>query len=192
MNHLTSLDVESVVLLDEAHQPIGSLPKADVHGPDTPLHLAFSVYVVHPDGRFLATRRALDKRTWGGVWTNSCCGHPGPGEDLTTAARRRLEQELGLVASTLAVALPDFRYRALSPEGLWENEYCPVFVATVDADPVPDPSEVVQWQWVAWSDFRESVERTPWAFSPWSVLQTRQLGASLLAPGPSAQSSLAQ
>lgn len=175
------------MLLDEALQPIGTLPKADVHGPDTPLHLAFSVYVLHPDGRFLATRRAPGKRTWGGVWTNSCCGHPGPGEELATAARRRLEQELGLVASSLAVVLPDFRYRALSPEGLWENEYCPVFVATVDTDPVPDPAEVVQWQWVDWGDFRESVERTPWAFSPWSVLQARELGAALLAPIQSGQ-----
>ena len=114
------------------------MDKALVHGPDTPLHLAFSVYVFGPDGRFLVTRRALGKRTWGGVWTNSCCGHPGPGEDVEDAARRRLGQELSLVPTSMRLALPDFSYRAVSPEGVVEHEVCPVFVAEVDADPVPD------------------------------------------------------
>ena len=70
---------EQVVLLDDDHQPIGTMDKALVHGPDTPLHLAFSVYLFGPDGRFLVTRRALGKRTWGGVWTQLVLWSPRAG-----------------------------------------------------------------------------------------------------------------
>lgn len=175
--HLDSA-VEHVVLLDEAHRPNGTMAKADVHGADTPLHLAFSVYVFDEQGRFLVTRRALDKRTWGGVWTNSCCGHPQPGEDVQDAALRRLEQELALTPVAMRLALPDFAYRAVAPNGVVENEVCPVFVAQVGGstpNPVPDRSEVEEWRWVSWADFRTATRLTPWAFSPWCVGQTAQL-----------------
>lgn len=168
-------DREQVVLLGEDRQPVGTMDKAFVHGPDTPLHLAFSVYVFGPDGRFLVTRRALGKRTWGGVWTNSCCGHPAPGEDIEAAARRRVGQELTLVPTSMRLVLPDFSYRAVSPEGVVEHEVCPVFVAEVDGDPVPDEREVAQWRWVDWADFRSLAARQPWALSPWAVLQTALL-----------------
>jgi isopentenyl-diphosphate delta-isomerase len=166
---------ERVVLLDDSRRPIGAMPKAQVHTADTPLHLAFSVYVFDHQGRFLTTRRALSKRTWAGVWTNSCCGHPGPGEDVAEAARRRAGQELGLTLSRLEVVLPDFAYRATSAEGITENEVCPVYVAMVGGDPLPDPEEVAEWQWVDWADFRRLATRTPWAISPWAAAQVAQL-----------------
>jgi isopentenyl-diphosphate Delta-isomerase len=171
--------VELVVLVDDRGRPTGTMPKSEVHDADTPLHLAFSVYVFHVDGRFLVTRRAVSKRTWPGVWTNSCCGHPGPGEKPELAVRRRLHDELGMVPLTLELALGDFSYRAVSPEGLVENELCPVFVATVDTDPEPDPAEVAQWQWVSWESFCELIRHSPWAVSPWSVQQVEALP-----PGP--------
>jgi isopentenyl-diphosphate delta-isomerase len=167
--------VEHVVLLDQDGEPIGSMPKLQVHGPDTPLHQAFSVYVFDPAGRFLVTRRALRKPTWAGTWTNSCCGHPEPGEEVAEAALRRLRQELGLVPTSLDLVLPDFGYRAVSPEGLVEHERCPVFTAVVEADPQPDPDEVVQWRWEEWPAFTELTRASPWAVSPWSVLQVEQM-----------------
>lgn len=173
---------ELVVLLGAAGEPVGTMPKADVHGSDTPLHLAFSVYVLDPAGRLLVTRRALSKLTWPGVWTNSCCGHVSPGEAPRSAAVRRLEQELGLTPSAIEVVLPDFAYRAVSPEGVVENEVCPVFVALVDGDPVPDPGEVAQWAWADWAAFRATAHDAPWALSPWSVLQVAQLPAELPVP----------
>jgi isopentenyl-diphosphate delta-isomerase len=164
-------EVELVVLLDESHRRTATMPKSEVHTADTPLHLAFSVYVFGPDGRLLVTRRALTKRTWPGVWSNSCCGHVRPHEDAETAARRRLQEELSLVPTSLELALADFSYRATSPEGLVENEVCPVFLACVDRDPVLDPSEVAQWEWADWPGFRAMAVATPWAISPWAALQ---------------------
>jgi isopentenyl-diphosphate Delta-isomerase len=167
---------ELVVLLDADHRPVGSLPKGEVHHADTPLHLAFSAYVFDRRGRVLATRRALAKQTWPGVWTNSCCGHPAPGEDVAAAARRRLGQELGLSPVRLDLVLPEFAYRAVAADGVVENEVCPVLFAQVDADPRPDPAEVAEWRWVSWEAFRTVATAAPWALSPWAVEQVRQLG----------------
>jgi isopentenyl-diphosphate Delta-isomerase len=172
---------ELVVLVDGDGRPVGTMPKAAVHTADTPLHLAFSVYVFDSAGAFLATRRALSKRTWGGVWTNSCCGHPGPGEAPADAARRRLAQELGLAPARLELVLPDFAYRAVAPDGVVEHERCPVFVAHLDGDPEPpvtaDPAEVAEWRWVPWAAFRAVADTAPWALSPWAVEQVRRLPA---------------
>ncbi len=163
---------ELVVLLDQEHRPVGTMPKRLVHGETTPLHLAFSVYVFDTAGRFLVTRRALGKRTWPGVWTNTCCGHPAPDESLELAAQRRLADELGLDVTGLEVVLPDFAYQAVSPEGLMENEFCPVLVARAEGDPVGRPDEVAQWTWTDWDGWCSAVAAAPWAFSPWTVEQT--------------------
>jgi isopentenyl-diphosphate Delta-isomerase len=174
---------ELVVLLDEHRRPAGTMPKAEVHGPDTPLHLAFSVYLFDSGGRLLVTRRALGKRTWPGVWTNSCCGHPAPGEEPAAAARRRLGQELGLRPARLELVLPSFAYRAVAADGIVENEVCPVFFAHLDGDPEPapaaDPEEVAEWRWVPWEAFRAVAATAPWALSPWAVEQVRRLPARL-------------
>ena len=148
---------EDVVLLDEQGNAIGTAAKSEVHGSDTPLHLAFSVYVFDVDGRFLVTQRALAKTSFGGVWTNSCCGHPAPGEPIAEAVRRRTGQELGLELADVTLLLPGFRYRAVSETGLVEHELCPVFTARASGDPRPDPTEVEAWEWVPWASFRDDV-----------------------------------
>ncbi|MGQ0776448.1 MAG: isopentenyl-diphosphate Delta-isomerase [Pseudonocardiales bacterium] len=168
-------DDAPVVLLDEQLGPAGELPKSQVHHYDTPLHLAFSCYVFDGSGQVLMTRRAPGKRTWPGVWTNTCCGHPLPGEPSTAAAARRLREELGLRLVRSAVALPDFRYRAVAPDGVVENEFCPVLVGAVDGQPEPDPAEVLEYRWVPWSEVVALVSIAPWALSPWSALQIPQL-----------------
>jgi isopentenyl-diphosphate Delta-isomerase len=172
-------DDQLVVLLDTAGRPVGTMPKAQAHHADTPLHLAFSVYVFDAGGRFLATRRALGKRTWPGVWTNSCCGHPAPGEGVATAARRRLGQELGLQPARLELVLPDFAYRAVAPDGTVEHEVCPVLFAHLAGDREPevaaDPDEVAEWRWVSWETFGTVATTAPWALSPWSVEQVTRL-----------------
>ena len=172
----TVADQELVVLLDDQRRPIGTAPKAGVHTAHTPLHLAFSSYAFDPSGtRVLVTRRALGKKTWPGVWTNTCCGHPAPGEDLAGAMTRRIGQELGLTPTAVELALPDFAYTAEMADGTRENEFCPVFRVVVDADPVPDPAEVAEWKWVGWADLVAAAEHAPWLISPWAALQIPQL-----------------
>ncbi len=167
--------VEHVVLLDRRGRPSGTRPKAEAHGATTELHLAFSCHVVGPDGRLLLTRRADSKRTWPGVWTNGCCGHPQLDETLRQAVTRRLHDELGVRPTALAVALPDFTYRAEMDDGTVEHELCPVLVARVDSDIRPAPDEVGSHEWVTWDALVDRVRTAPDTLSPWSVGQVRRL-----------------
>jgi isopentenyl-diphosphate delta-isomerase len=169
-------DAELVVLLDESGAPIGTADKLAVHGVDTPLHLAFSCHVYDDAGRVLVTRRALTKPTWPGVWTNSFCGHPSPGEALEAAVARRAAFELGITVTHLALVLPDFRYRAIDASGIVENEVCPVYRA-VTADAVqPNPAEVAEFAWLDPEELRRAAAAAPFAFSPWLGWQLEQLG----------------
>ncbi|MCK2032386.1 isopentenyl-diphosphate Delta-isomerase [Microbacterium sp. KSW4-4] len=163
--------MDNVTLLAEDGTAVGILPKSEVHTTDTPLHLAFSCYVQDREGRLLVTRRALGKRTWPGVWTNSFCGHPQPGEDMIEAVRRRGSEELGVQVSDVRLALPDYRYRAVDASGIVENEICPVHVAVIDGQPAANPDEVAEWEWVDVDDLLAAVIRTPFAFSPWLAEQ---------------------
>ncbi len=99
---------EQVVLLDEAGHAVGVADKAGVHHADTPLHLVFVGYVFDHDGRILRSRRAPSKRNFPGLWTNSACGHPAPGEAFLDGVRRRVHEELGLELDDLRVLLPGF------------------------------------------------------------------------------------
>lgn len=186
---------EEVVLLDDAGHAIGTLPKSEVHHERTPLHLAFSCYVFDgldgPAPRLLLTRRALHKPTWPGMWTNSFCGHPAPGEDLLTGVRRRAEQELGLSLASVQLVLPAFRYTATMANGVRENELCPVFVATTRDRAQPDPAEVDDHTWESWPDFRDAVLTGRRDVSPWCVQQVAALAAVEERPGRFAPGSAA-
>lgn len=162
-----SLFPETVVLLADDRTPIGTADKFTVHTDQTPLHLAFSCHVQNAAGDLLVTRRALAKKTWPGVWTNSFCGHPGPDESFEDAIARRADRELGLTVHSVELVLPDFRYRAVDASGIVENEVCPVFRAVADADPQPADDEVSEWVWLSEEKLRAAVTNAPFAFSPW-------------------------
>lgn len=171
---------ELVVLLDEQGEAIGTTPKRDVHHADTPLHLAFSCYLFDDTGRLLMTRRALHKPTWPGAWTNSVCGHPAPGEPIEDAVRRRVLDEVGVRAEGVRLMLPGFRYRAVMPNGVVENEMCPVFVASSRDEVAPNPDEVDDAAWVDWSEFRAGVLDGSREISPWCREQVELLPADPL------------
>ncbi len=172
---------ERVVLLDPKGQAIGSADKYSVHTQDTPLHSAFSIFLFNGAGQMLVQQRAWSKQTWPGIWSNACCGHPMPGETLEAAAQRRLYDELSITEQTLQLALPKFRYRA-SHLGIVENEICPVFIGYYQGEPTPQPTEVASTDWVNWQDFALAAQapaRSRFAhFSPWSLLEAKELAAS--------------
>jgi isopentenyl-diphosphate delta-isomerase len=168
-------EAEQVVLVDEDGHPTGVADKVAVHSAETPLHLAFSCHVYDSEGRVLITRRALGKLTWPGVWTNSFCGHPAPGEAMEDAIRRRAQRELGITVTDIQPILQDFRYRAVDASGIVENEVCPVFRAETTDVVRPAPDEVAEFEWVRLDDLRTAVNAAPYAFSPWLGLQLEQL-----------------
>ena len=168
---------ELVVLVDGDGHPTGTADKATVHGADTALHLAFSAYLFDAAGRLLVTRRALDKRTFPGVWSNTVCGHPAPGEPLTEAVRRRADRELGVEIDGLRLVLPRFRYRA-EMAGVVENELCPVYAGWLaPGSPVAlAADEVAEADWVPWPGFVAAVAHGR-PVSPWSAEQVPSLAA---------------
>ncbi|WP_454042185.1 isopentenyl-diphosphate Delta-isomerase [Cellulosimicrobium sp. Marseille-Q8652] len=182
---------DHVVTVDDEGRRTGTFERSAVHTKETPLHLAFSCYVVDDDGRLLLTRRALAKRTWPGVWTNSFCGHPRWTETTEESITRHAQHELGLRVTDLAVAVPGFRYRAVDASGVVENEICPVYTARAASAVEPNPDEVMELAWADPRDVVRAVGATPWAFSPWMVLQIEALRAAVAAgaadDGPTAQ-----
>ena len=181
MERATAARNEDLVeLVDEGGRVIGQAARATIHHRQTPRHRAFSVYLSDAAGHVLLTRRALSKVTWPGVWSNSCCGHPRPGETDATAIQRRVREELGVDVIDIEVLLPNFGYTAADPHGLVENEHCPVYRAAI-VDPSvlrPDPDEVMDYHWLSWRDLITTVESAPELLSPWAVAQVRALVSS--------------
>lgn len=163
-----------VVLSDPLGNPIGTALKATVHTTDTPLHLAFSCYVFNTQGQLLITRRALGKKTWPGVWTNSACGHLAPKESAREAVLRWVPHELGVSRiEDLCVGIADFEYKATDSSGVVEWEICPVFMALCEEEINPEKSEVDSFSWVHPAQLFDAVDATPFVFSPWMVKQLR-------------------
>lgn len=176
---------EQVILLDISGNPCGTMDKSRVHTMDTPLHSAFSIFLFDDQGFMLTQQRARSKKTWPGIWSNACCGHPLPGESQQYAASRRLEQELGLTGIELTLALPHFRYQAVH-NGIMENEICPVYVGFCNSDReiIPNKNEVEAIAWVSSRAFFKACDQaanTPFEkFSPWSLLEGRLLKTTSL------------
>lgn len=171
------MDSEQIVLLNDDWQQIGVAPKLASHTASTPLHLAFSCYVFDERGKLLVTQRAHHKKVWPGFWTNSCCGHPAPGETLESAVQRRLQYELGLKVKELELVLPRFRY-SCEYGGVVENECCPVFMARAVSDPLPNPDEVADWTWMSWQEFTNNAFTNKLEYSEWCRLQIPLLKAA--------------
>ena len=178
---MTVTATELIVLVDDEGTPIGTMPKPLVHHGETPLHRAFSAYLFDDDGRLLVTRRAADKQTFPGMWTNTVCGHPGPDEADAAAIARRAAFELGLAVTDLRPALPGYRYRA-EFRGVVENEICPVYVGRFTGSPAPDPTEVAEWELLDWVAFRRRQETEGDAWSPWCREQARLIEMAGLVP----------
>ncbi|MEV1053033.1 isopentenyl-diphosphate Delta-isomerase [Streptomyces sp. NPDC049887] len=152
-------------LVDESGRTIGTAEKLSAHQAPGQLHRAFSVFLFDEHGRLLLQRRALGKYHSPGVWSNTCCGHPYPGEAPFTAAARRTHEELGVSPSLLAEA-GTVRYNHPDPaSGLVEQEFNHLFVGLVQSPLRPDPEEVGETAFVTATELAERHARD--TFSAW-------------------------
>lgn len=155
---------ESVILIDESDREIGSAEKLDAHRKGL-LHRAFSVVVFDGAGRLLLQKRAHAKYHSGGLWTNTCCGHPRPGEPVAAAAARRLNEEMGFTCPLAWLGVVS--YRADVGNDLVEHEIVHIFRARYDGAVVPDPSEVEGYEWRELARIRRDVAASPDQFTAW-------------------------
>jgi isopentenyl-diphosphate Delta-isomerase len=154
-----------LVLVDPLGTVLGEAEVTAAHRAPGMLHLACSAVVFDPEGRVLMQRRADHKPTFGGLWSNTCCTHPFPGETPHVAAERRLREELGLPTSLTPAG--SFRYRAVDPtSGFVEHEldHISFGFAAFDVEFVLDPEEVAEVAWMSRDEIHQhAAQLTPWA-----------------------------
>jgi isopentenyl-diphosphate Delta-isomerase len=164
---------EQVILVDPHDVAVGVSEKVAAHAEGL-LHRAFSVFVFDARGRMLLQRRAASKYHSGGLWSNTCCSHPRPGETTSQAAQRRLREEMGFECA-LAPAF-SFVYHANVGDGLVEHEFDHVFVGRFDGAPVVDPDEVDAWRWAAPAEILAELQDAPARFTHWFRMAMKELG----------------
>lgn len=167
---LDPLRDDLLVLVDAFDQQTGTATKKHVHRAGL-LHRAFSVVLTREGTRgpeLLLARRAPGKYHSSGLWANSCCSHPRPGEDLVGAATRRTLEELGITPRDLR-EVDSFVYRAPFENGITEYEYDHVFVATCEGEPTPDPYEVDAVRWVSLPELVDELATYPEHFAVWAI-----------------------
>lgn len=163
---------DHVVLVNEEDVALGTMEKMEAHLTGT-LHRAFSIFVFNDQDELLIHRRAIDKYHSGGLWTNTCCSHPRPGERDRDAAGRRLEEEMGFRCDLQKVTT--FIYRAEFDNGLIEHELDHIWTGRYNAVPLPDPAEVAEWKYIAIKDLLEEMKNHPEQFTVWFKLALPQM-----------------
>lgn len=163
----TDREALPVELVDEQGRAIGSCPVAEAHTAPGRLHRAFSVMLFDASGRMLMQQRAAVKTRFPLLWTNSCCGHPEPGQPVAEAAAIRLREEFGITAELTEIG--EFRYQATDPNtGRVEHEYDHVLIGRLeDPVPQPNPAEIEDFAWVRPDKLRTALEHAPEAHTPW-------------------------
>jgi isopentenyl-diphosphate Delta-isomerase len=167
---------EQLILVDERNRAIGTAGKTAVHRAGL-LHRAFSIFVVDEHGRIVVQQRSASKYHSAGLWANSCCGHPRPGERTLSAAHRRLQEELG-VASALSFGFFS-RYRAELGNGMHENEFVYVYFGRLRSPTKPDPDEVADIAHLSFDDISRRIRREPNSFAFWFRHYFRNHGADI-------------
>lgn len=158
---------DHVILVDEHDRATGVAEKMLAHR-DGLLHRAFSVFLFNRHGELLLQQRALGKYHSGGLWTNTCCSHPRPGETLTAAVVRRLAEEMGITCFTRKAF--DFIYHAQLEKGVIEHELDHVYIGEYDGEVVPDPSEVMAFRWIGLPALEQELAQAPQRFTVWFKL----------------------
>lgn len=156
--------MENVILVDTEDNPIGLMEKMEAHEKGM-LHRAFSVFIFNEKNQLLMQRRAFDKYHSGGLWTNTCCSHPRVDEDIITAAKRRLEEEMGF--STEVVPIFSFIYKAQLDNEMTEHELDHILVGKYNQPPVPNQNEVSDWKFMDLTFLEEDVKINTAHYTVW-------------------------
>jgi len=165
-----------VVLVTESDEAIGIMDKLEAHR-EALLHRAFSIFVFNNKGEMLLQQRAKSKYHSAGLWTNACCSHPRPGEDILSAASRRLQEELGFT-TPLQKAF-EFIYRASFENGLTEYEYDHVFVGVYDGAIIPDKNEVSDYCFKSKETINHDLQTRGEQYTEWFKIAFPQLESHL-------------
>lgn len=177
--------IELVILVDEHDNPIGTAEKLQAHR-DNLCHRAFSVFIFRSASlvnnkqelKVLLQQRAAGKYHSPLLWTNTCCSHPRPGEDITHAGQRRLKEEMGIDVAVEPIGR--FHYIAHFNNGLVENEVDHVLVGYYENDTInPNPNEVHAYRWVTLGDLAKELAANPEQFTPWLAKALEIVNANL-------------
>lgn len=178
---------EELILVNEDDQVIGVGEKFQTHLIGA-LHRAFSVYIFNSAGQLLLQKRSSTKYHSPGLWSNTCCGHPRPGESIREASRRRLAEEMGFDCE--ATEAFEFIYHAKLDNGLYEHEYDHVMIGRFDGSPTPNRDEVDEWKWVDLMTIKFDIEKHPEDYTYWFRISLDSLCSSLKSFGVNADTNL--
>jgi isopentenyl-diphosphate Delta-isomerase len=153
-----------IILVDENDKETGILEKLEVHYKAL-LHRAVSVFIFTSKGEWILQRRALQKYHSKGLWTNTCCSHPYPGETCLQAASRRLLEEMGLQCDLHEIF--SFIYKEQLDDGLTEHEFDHVFIGISDDLPVLNHHEAMDWRIVSFAELEREIAENPVHFTVW-------------------------
>jgi isopentenyl-diphosphate delta-isomerase len=156
--------MEEVILVDSEDRQVGTEEKMKAHQ-DASLHRAFSVFIVNSRGEMMIQKRSPGKYHCPGLWTNTCCSHPRPGEETRDGAVRRLKEEMGFECDLKEIF--SFTYKAGFENSLTEHEFDHVFLGECDKEPNPDPEEVEEWKWIEISELQRDMKENPAKYTPW-------------------------
>jgi isopentenyl-diphosphate Delta-isomerase len=158
---------EQVVLVNEYNVEMGTMPKLAAHQAGV-LHRAFSVFVINSEGEMLLQKRASGKYHSAGLWSNTCCSHPRPGEAVKDAAMRRLDEEMGMKCEVTEAF--SFIYKAHLENDLTEHEFDHVFIGFSDSVPKPNSEEVSAWAYLSPEVLMEEIALHPESYTEWLKL----------------------
>lgn len=158
-----------VVLVDKNDRVIGKEEKLVAHR-EKKLHRAFSIFVFFDNGQspheVLIQQRNLLKYHSGGLWTNSCCGHPSPDQEIDKAAQQRLREETGIDIALKKIGV--FHYEAKLNNDMYENEIDHVFVGVTNSkDAKINPDEIMDHAWRDLTTLQQDLQCNPEKYTVW-------------------------
>lgn len=164
---MDTTQMDEVIIVDKNDTQMGTMEKMEAHQKGV-LHRAISVFLFNDKQELLLQKRASGKYHSANLWTNTCCSHPKPGEEVSDAATRRLKEEMGI--ETPLTWCFKFHYETKLENELTENELDHVFVGHYNAQVQPNPDEVSDYRYVGTKELKSDIEAHPEAYTFWFKL----------------------